>query len=290
MTTPSLALTPLRTMADGARCRQVCRTADYEATLVHYPADLIHPDHEHERAQISFLLCGGFGEIASGRESAPIGSRHGFRPPGARHSCRFGRGGALILSVNLMADAHISLEPGHWHRSSAGMVELFGLLLGGAAAAEDLIADLLASTGPRRATRRPTGSGAPRWLRRVAQELVDDPSAGIAAIAESAGVHRVYLSRVFQKHFGHSPTHFRLHCRSALALRYMVEDGATPGSAAAAAGFADQAHWTRASGRQPASAPGGSAICSAPEGYLRSIPPLGSVLFVSLDQFSKGSG
>ena len=241
------ALPPVRLTADGARCRRLCATADYEAALVHYPADVIHPNHEHDRAHLTFLLCGGFADRCHGHDSTPLGSRYGFRPAGSRHSCQFGRGGALILSVDLASPAHVRLEPANWQPSGAQLANLFRLLFANAAPAEQIVDDLVAATAAPSEPRRGPVSKAPLWLRRVVEEMADDPSAEIAAIAHSAGVHRVHLSRAFQQYFGLSPTQFRLHCKSALALRHMMEDGETPSAAAVAAGFADQSHWTRSS-------------------------------------------
>ena len=243
----SSALPPLRFRSDGARFRSLCRTPDYEAALVRYPADVIHPDHEHDHAQLTFLLCGGFADNWEGRESEPIGSRHGFRPEGARHNCRFGRSGALILSVNFFRPASLSVEPDDWWPSGRAMVELYRLLLASAAPADQVIDDLLAVIALPCEGATASVQNAPRWLRMVAEEMADDPLVEIGAIARRAGVHRVHLSRAFQKHYGVSPTQFRLHCKSALALGHMIEGRQPPGAAAVSGGFADQAHWTRAS-------------------------------------------
>jgi AraC family transcriptional regulator len=240
-------LPPVRLEPDGARFRPLCRTADYKAALVHYPADVHHPRHEHDKAQLTFLLCGGFVDDWEGRETCPSGSRHGFRPQGVRHSCRFGHNGALILSVSFRADVPLPPAPHQWQPSGPALARLYALLFGRIAPAAMVIDDLIAAASNPGDGRRTGNFGAPRWLRLAAEELADDPTAEIAEVASRAGVHRVYLSRAFQRHFGLTPSQFRLHCKSALALRHMIEGGQSPCMAAASAGFADQAHWTRAS-------------------------------------------
>ena len=247
MTDGFTSVPPVRLRSDGARSRALCRTQDYEAALVHYPAAVFHPKHEHDRAQLTFLLCGGFADNWEGRESEPIGSRHGFRPEGARHSCQFGRSGALILSVNLLAPVSVGTAPGEWRPSGRNMVELYRLLFARAAPPEQVIDDVLAAISLPLEGAKASVLHSPLWLRRAAEEMADDPSVEIGSIAGRAGVHRVHLSRAFQKHYGVSPTQFRLNCKSALALRHMIEGKLPPGAAALAGGFADQSHWTRAS-------------------------------------------
>lgn len=238
---------PVRVELDGARVRRLCRTVDYQAALFYYPPGVHHPDHEHAEAGVTFLLSGGFMDDWEGRESTPSGSRHGFRPEGARHNCRFGRDGALILSVVLRNPCAMHFEPCEWRPSGRTMADLFAMLFARAAPAGPVIDDLLAAVGTGGEQAKAKTPSPPRWLRRAAEEMSDDPTVAIAAVARRAGVHRVYLSRAFQAHFGLSPTHYRLHCKAAAAMRLMIDGGEPPGMAAVAAGFADQAHWTRAS-------------------------------------------
>ncbi len=235
---------PVRHRSDGSRYRILAFNADYEAALVHYPSGVEHPDHEHDLAQLSFLLCGGFAEEAEGRESEPHGPRHGFKPEGARHRCRFGRDGALILSVNFFDKAPLLPMPAGWQWTGPEMARLYRLLFARGRAAAAVIDDLMGAIGLELG--QPMArADAPQWLARVAEEFADDPLAEVGEVAGRAGLHRVHLSRAFQKHFGLSPTQYRLQCKAARAVRLMIEDGERPGMAAAAAGFADQAHFTR---------------------------------------------
>jgi AraC family transcriptional regulator len=240
-------LQPVRTERDGTRIRTLADTADYAAALTYYPAGLRHDEHEHGEAALSFLLSGRFQDHCGGRESSLDGARHVFRPQGARHQCRFGPDGTLILSVHFRTACPPLLHPFQWRASGRDVADLCALLFARAAPAGQLIDDLLAAAGA--GSHFPPGcrSGAPRWLRLVAEEIDDDPKVEIATLARRAGVHRVYLTRAFRTHFGASPTQFRLHRKAAAAVRHMVEGGDPPGRAAVAAGFADQAHWTRVS-------------------------------------------
>ena len=240
-------LPAVRIEADGARVRTLCNSRAYRAALVYYPAEIHHPDHEHDDAAFTFLLNGGFLDAWEGRESTPSGSRHGYRPQGARHACRFGPNGALILSVVPGDPSGLRFDPHQWWPSGTALAELYRLLFARAAPAEAVIDDLLAVAGAESEQGRKWLSNPPRWLRHAADEIRDDPTVEIAAVAERSGVHRVYLARAFRAHFGLSPTLYRLQCKAAVATRHLIQCGETTGMAAIAAGFADQAHWTRTS-------------------------------------------
>lgn len=238
-----MILSPLRHATNGSRWRILADNSDYEAGLVYYPAEVEHADHEHARGQLSFLLCGGFEEEAEGRASAPQGNRHGYKPPGARHACRFGRNGALILSINFREGVADAPAPTTWSPTGKEAEHLYGLLFDQCVTPEDAIADLMGSvTAP---AINPDPARAPAWLRQVAERFSDEPLAEVGEVAGAHGIHRVQLSRAFQKHMGVSPSRFRLHCKAARAVRLMIEEGETPGMAAIGAGFADQAHLTR---------------------------------------------
>lgn len=213
-------------------------------TLTRYPPGLIQPKHHHSRAHLSFLLTGSFAEQGDMGEATPIGGRHSFKPVGAGHAVDFGHQGALILSIEFReADEPLQATCG-WRASARGAAEQARLLMSGGADPADAVASLLASIDPcAPASRKP----APNWLRRSVRHLMDDPVADIGAVAADAGVHRVHLSRECQRHFGLSPTHIRLHAKISRAFHLMIDQGVRPCEAAVGAGFADQAHWTRAS-------------------------------------------
>ena len=231
----------LQIKPDGARWRKLVRTERYSAALVYYPAGVCHRRHEHDAAQATFVLTGGFEEQADGGDTEPKGQVHGFKPAGARHACRFGRDGAMILSINFPRDVETGIGFQAFAPSGSEIGDLSRLLVERCASPEEAVDDLLAVIGTQE---RRTGD-APTWLRRVAEQFVDEPLTPVGEVAEGHGIHRVQLSRAFQRHFGISPTRYRLQCKAARAVRLMIEDGETPSSAAVGAGFADQAHLTR---------------------------------------------
>ena len=231
----------MRLAPDGSRWRVLAHAPAYVAALVYYPAGTVHRRHEHHAAQATFLLTGGFEEQADGGDGEPTGQVHGFKPAGARHSCRFGRDGALILSVNYRRGIEPALGFSRFAPSGEEMARVTRLLFEGCVDPRDAVDDLLGAIGPGPAIT----SDAPRWLRLVAEQFADEPLVEVGAVASSHGIHRVQLSRAFQRHLGVSPSRYRLHCKAARAVRLMLEEGEAPSMAAVGAGFADQAHLTR---------------------------------------------
>jgi len=249
-------------MGSMFRTRRVYETDALNVKLSYYGPGLGMGAHSHDFDQVSFLLGGGLSEGHGGTSREMHQRGIGLKPAGFEHDNRYhGRDGALILSINLRpgADAALAgLGPDDWHWSPDAppdrMSELHALLAADGDAAGDAVVDLLARLGPGRKTHR---TSPPAWLRRIRDRL-DDPAdlTGIAAIAEEAGVHRVYLARVFAAHYGVAPTAYRLQRRVGRAVG-LLATGSAPGDAAAEAGFADQAHMTRCLRRQTGLTPGG---------------------------------
>ena len=83
-------------------------------------------------------------------------------------------------------------------------------------------------------------------IARARQRLDDDPAndPGLAALAAEAGLSRFQLLRAFARELDMTP-HAYLVQRRLAAARSLLDSGASIADAAAAAGFADQAHLTR---------------------------------------------
>lgn len=227
--------------------RTLSQSPRLRVELVHYRAGEEQPKHVHPRHQLSFLLAGGFAECVRDEVRTPLGPHHRFHPAGTEHAVRFGSRGAVLLALNFQQQSDEPQAARHWRPSAASVGDLARLLLFDVAPADEVLDGLLAAT-----TIAPDGSASernavPPWLHRAAQNIADDPAADIADIAAQAGVHRVHLSRSFQRSFGVSPTQYRLYSKCSLALQRLIEYREPPAVAAQSAGFADQSHWTRAS-------------------------------------------
>ncbi len=255
----SLALatsSDLRVTSDGTRSRLFCATDEYTAALGYYPAGIYQPEHEHSRAQLSFLLCGGYAETERNRDYETTSPLHKFRPAGSRHSADFGRFGALIFSVDFYDPSCVRAAPEGWHANGRWVTDLCRLIFTDSAPADEVVDDLIGGLEIESAPGSVRLDHAPIWLRRAAERFADDPLSDVSEVAYEAGVHRVHLSRAFRKYLGLSPSHYRLFCKTTRALHRMIDHHESPAMAAASAGFADQAHWTRASRVLAGVAPG----------------------------------
>lgn len=229
-----------------SRHHQIVGAGPLRVALFYYQPGEHHPAHVHTHAQLSFLLAGSFAELSHGGEQTPLGPHHRFHPSGARHSVHFGRRGALLLTIDLAQNPTQAPTAHSWQPSGKSVSDHVRLLLANIVSAADAADGLLAAACIGASNEKDRGH-VPRWLSSAVEHLADDPAVPISQVAVAAGVHRAYLARCFQRHFGVTPVQFRLYCKCSAALMHMVEHGESPAAAAHAAGFADQAHWTRAS-------------------------------------------
>lgn len=238
-------------MEREGRDRTLCETAAFTARLVHYAPGVRHAEHEHSRAQISFLLLGDALEIVGPRAAEVSVAASGIKPAGIRHAAAFGRNGALMLAFDLADGVEPGpfdwSEPCRWRMLPPSLLGLIGTALGrGSLADGDVYWDILAH-GQEEACR---GRPVPGWLGRARERIADDPAdADIAALAAEAGVHRVHFSRSFQRAFGMAPSLYRQRCMAARGLSGVLAKDPLA-DAAAAAGFADQSHMTRTMRKQ----------------------------------------
>ena len=116
----------------------------------------------------------------------------------------------------------------------------------GALACDEAQAALLAALLLRQAQVAPARLASPS-ISRARQRLDDDPATdpGLAALADDAGLSRFQLLRAFARELGMTPHAYLVQRRLALA-RGLLDAGHGIAQAAVAAGFADQAHLTRA--------------------------------------------
>jgi len=114
---------------------------------------------------------------------------------------------------------------------------------------EEALLDLLAHLVRAHATKSACAhrSAATGPVARARARIDDDPAAALtlADLAADAGVSRFQLLRAFAQQTGLPPHAYRMQRRVSLA-RQCIASGAALADAAAAAGFADQSHMTRA--------------------------------------------
>lgn len=207
--------------------------------LTRYAPGLRQRAHTHDAAHLSLVLAGGFEETAGRTQVTFTAGRLALRPEGMRHGGDFQRSGALILACESAVHAGAITAP-HWSHPlpAARLRTLLPLLLD---EEEDAGWDLIALAQADEPRAAPSA-----WISGVRDRLLEEPAAAsLSTIATQAGRHRVHLGRAFLAAFGETPSVFRRRAMLDHALCAMTR-GATAAHAAAEAGFADQAHFTRA--------------------------------------------
>lgn len=211
--------------------------------------------HVHPEAHVIVVLSGHYHSSARGASGlVPPGSII-FNPAGTVHRDRFATlaGGRFLgLSVGprrhrQLADA-VRFSDGA-RLAPAGLAPLAARLeaaLGAAGpgahlALESAGLELLAALGQGAALRHP-----PPWLPRVEALLREGPEGlDTAALAREAGVHPVYLARVFRRFLRASPGEYLRRARLEQARAWLAAPGARLVEVALASGFTDQSHFTR---------------------------------------------
>ncbi len=186
--------------------------------------------HRHDSGYVAVVLDGGYLEAGEGgRIRAEAGMaliHHGW----SAHQDGFGATGARVLNLPLPAD----LAEG-----AARIVD------------PDAIARL-AGRDPHaaaelvRETATPTLPGPNDWPDLLAVALGRDPALSITGWADRAGLDPASVSRGFLRAYGVSPKRFRLELRTRTAVRALSGWQGSLAELAADHGFADQAHFARA--------------------------------------------
>lgn len=207
-------------------------------SLTHYVPGEVCRAHRHGGAQISLLLSGDYQEVGSAGQMAAHDGVLTGKPAGFEHENVFGDFGALILSVNLDEAPFLKT-----YVAGASSVCVRATFLATAAAGE---LDRLVPSD------RDIGGlvdqvvARPLWLDQAHASLSAGDESRSHKLARTAGMHPVTFSRLFRSAFGRSPAAVRKSCRAARALQAIIRSGASLTEIALDAGFADQAHMTRA--------------------------------------------
>ncbi len=221
----------------------------HRRVLTHYaPGEECRP-HRHADGQTSLLLAGSYVEDSLEGVRAVAGPSLSCKSSGFEHQNRFGDQGALILSVHDKRRRGAVLD----YSVSALETRLAGVRLLARAAAGEAPA-MVREGGPSGALEAEPVHPA---LREARRRLLGEPDLSIAHLARSVGVHPVHLARLFRSAFGQPPARIRREVRAARVIDRIIRSRASLAEIAAAEGFSDQAHMTRAVGQVSGWSPGG---------------------------------
>jgi AraC family transcriptional regulator len=231
---------------------------------VHHAHSARLPEHTHESAYFCLVLDGTYREQVGTSERAYRSFSFAFSPAAFQHRDEIGRRGGRFFTIELDARWTQNLETLGPHTGAAPTevrdARAFGALLqlhGEFCRARDagrglddftaevLTAELIAHSLARG---MPVERRRPPWLAQVV-ECLDAHYADrvrVSAIAACAGVHPVYLARVFRQVFRCSMAEYQTGVRIREACALLAQPDLTLAQIALQAGFADQSHFTRA--------------------------------------------
>lgn len=224
-------------------------------TLGRWTADVwgeaVEP-HGHDHAHFMFVLGGRYATTV-GDAPAGLAPLMIFNPAGTWHDDRFEEPGTF-LSVEMAGDP--ARDPPEFAPPDRSVrlssPRAFALMRAVRRAldrrsdpglhAEALVTELIGELSNQRRFER----NRPRWLVRTIERIRDEPDQclSVAALAETAGVHPVHLTRTFRDLIGCTPGEFQLRVRLARAAAALRSTSESLAGIAAASGFADQSHLT----------------------------------------------
>jgi len=261
----ALVLGPDRYLGE-TRDHRVVASLTLTRTLYRFPERL--PLHTHVAPYFCFVLSGVFDESVGGTAYQARSGMLLFHPPGETHSNEIRAAGTRLLNIALggswagqLAELETRKRPSPGRQSAAAARiahrverELSTHDPTSSIAIEGLVLTLLAE-----AAASPDGlrGGAPRWLP-VAVEFIRAhyrDRLDHEALARVAGVHATHLARAFHRHMSCTVTGYVRGLRVEWAREQVARTDAPLANVALDAGFADQAHFTRAFRRETGSTP-----------------------------------
>ena len=239
----------------GKTCREVELREFSLKEVVDTPEEV--PKHTHEDAHFLFIIKGRYITSAKNVNDLCSALTLIFNPSGTTHRDRFQSAGGRFLAVSLKAQTTEFMQRptdliDHSVAFSDRRISWIGSRLyeefhqtddASALVMEGLTLELLGHV--LRCRRSPTSP--PRWLELARQMLHDRPTELITAreIAQTVGVHPVYLVSAFRKHYRVTIGTYVRRLRIEFACRQISQTNASFSEIAVGAGFYDQSHFTR---------------------------------------------
>lgn len=220
--------------------------------------------HSHENAFFCMALQGVCTESYGRKIRVYKPSVLSFLPAGETHSLEFYKTGmrsfsieikpplvARMLECSLKSDDSVHCQGGQLTLLFKKVYsEFFQIDDVTPLAVEGLVLEMLAEVSRRRLNKDSQQS--PQWLKTVTEIIHDQFSEALTLddIAKSAGVHPVYLSRVFRRHYRCTIGDYIRRLRVEYASHQILTSKATLLEIAMTAGFSDQSHFSRIFKRQ----------------------------------------
>lgn len=223
-----------------------------------YQAGFKTPRHSHSEAYFCLILDGASQQAYGSKSRVREPLTTIFYPPDELQSESFGRSGGRIFNVeadarwlrhfrdySVIRDESIDFRGGSvaWLMTKL-YHEFRGLDQTSALMIEGLTLEIIAEVSRKFAA---SASRAPRWLRQARdilhEKFVDNMT--LAEIAETVGVHPVHLANAFRREYHCTVGDYRRRLRIDFARREISKPHSSLAQVALAAGFANQAHFSR---------------------------------------------
>jgi AraC family transcriptional regulator len=223
--------------------------SELSLSLVRYAAETVLGDHSHARGSVSLVLGGSLEERVGGVEMRAAIGDVVVKPPGVVHRNRFGAAGAMLISIADIPGALFGGPGWRWfegatliRRAAQAAVALRSGDPHGIA--QEAMWEVLAAVGA--VAPAPAETGVPRWLACLRDEVAGAAARpSVTGLARKAGVHPVYLTRLFRKCYGRSISGFVRKLRAGRAADLLARTDLSVSAIAAELGFADQSHLCR---------------------------------------------
>jgi AraC family transcriptional regulator len=216
--------------------------------------------HSHPLPYFNLILEGAYNEIHGSRVRECKPPMLMFHPEGEVHANRFLSNRSRIFrfeigtrwlerarQYSLALNHPVSLSSGDGVWLAARLYrELYATDAASSLAVEGLLLEIMAEASRSGVTTR-EGRKPPRWLEQARESIHTNfsESISLSTLAEVAGVHPIHLSREFRRYYGWSIGEYIRKLRIEFACREVAETETLFLEIAAAAGFADHAHFTR---------------------------------------------
>jgi AraC family transcriptional regulator len=236
------------------------QVAEFFLNETAYVPGAMIPRHSHENAYFCLVRQGSYTESYGEKTRACGPLTFAFHPPGELHSEHFGDTQARSFNIeiasdwigrlhdcSLRLDAPVAFAPGAITDLALRLYGEFQLMDSvSQLAIEGLILEIIA--GATRSAQQARPPEPPRWLCQVREILHDRFTEGLAlsSIAELVGVHPVHMATVFRRHYRCTVGEYVRKLRLEYACRELALSERSLAEIAAAAGFADQSHFSRA--------------------------------------------
>jgi AraC family transcriptional regulator len=217
------------------------------------------PNHAHETAFFCMALEGFCTEIYRSKTRTYEPSFMSFLPAGETHSLKFYETGIRSFSIEIkspllerMRECCLNIDESV-HCRGGQLTQLYKKAYNefcqmddvAPLAIEGLVLEMLVEASRQRRDKEPQQF--PRWLKTATEFIHERFSECLTLndIAEAAGVHHVYLSRAFRKHYRCTIGDYIRRLRVEYASRQILTTKSTLLEIALTAGFSDQSHFSR---------------------------------------------